>query len=979
MVANILTIGDNSLIALYNWALSNNTLPATHSIFHYSQSVNTNKCVVKLNDLIIRSNSQNQIKDIDSFSLLSTLSIKFDLIVMHCNSLVAYSDVFSELIDNKLLSSTKTKIIIENTGSIPLNDFAELSFPEELSSSLDFYYSLSKVNFKPTVNEKNEIEYELKTNGNNQIQLTTLSKTNFDDDREITTLMKKIFRPYQIDFFYVDNQEKAFNDIWKHAIHSIVIQPLMIIFELESFKELEKYILCKPLLKGLFQELTKIYITKLKYEDVDLKNLKAYFKWLFSMSESLVPLELIEFECNLKSNFDLNILYPILLADDLKEKIPYLEFLYSILQQLDNYRHNNSRNFILKKKYSTQLQQLTLKLAGLEQQLSDKVAVLTDKLQVSETGNGVLNQKNENLANENDALKHQLELQVSDFQRRIHDLGMLNNDFLEQLSVLKLNQKDKVYRKSMVSNLQVTSGDDEDYVDAKDTVSLQSANINQIFANVADSGEPQTPVSNHLRKSRSIQGVNAQFSSPRSNTEVGMKALQEVQMFSEYGIFYGSPEKPFQSNGTNSTDTAVTEKEYSLEPQNGIEQESYEDKTIKNEVDISMEDLKEKQIELQKRELLLEQRERMLMNGNVYPPPPPKQQFPPVSRKVSTGNMNKQIQFPSAMRMSFMPQQQNIYDANGNLVVQQNLATAPPTTPVGNTIGNAALQQQHQFIPNQQQMYYQPNVPGQQYNSIPSQVRSISQPVQGSGSRIFSNGSGGTQQFLSQQPPQQHHPQYIKTSRKNRTSVVIPSASKVKQNLNYNIINNSGNNNGDALTNKLFEDFGSFSTSQLQGSQQMSVNTVPRILQPQKSYQNLSKKNSTKDLNGSGGFVKGNILPPGFTNGTVFKGSNGSSNSMQTYGSSSLKHSNLNTNNVLQNELKEEDENVSSVAGTVYSKREAEILATDITSDEFKLDSNSPVLKDEINDLVSVEKSKEDLEKKPNKLSKIFGRRKVSV
>lgn len=987
MAINILTIGNHSFINLYNWALSNSQQDSTLNIFHYSKEATNSDITVKLNDLQMNSNEKTKIKKIETFSRFKNSTIKFDFVIMYCSSLEEYSEILSSIVKHSLLEINSTKIIIENTGSIPLNNFVSLSLPEELKDNIDIYYSLNKVNFRPVANAKRAAEYELKTSNNNKIQLSKLKHDkNNSCDKAMMQLMSKVFKPYQIDFIYVEDSNEAFNDLWRYSIFSIVIQPLMIMFELESLKELEKFILCKPLLKGLFNELSKIYGSKTSSEDGSLKNLKSYFKWLLSKDDSLNFLELIQFDNNMECSFDLNILYPILLADEMKIKIPYMEFLYSVLQQLNNYRFNKSNNFISKQKYTSQLEQLTVKLNNLESQLNNKVAALSDKIKIYETDNGALNQRNENLNNENDALKHQLEIQVSDLQKRVQEEELLKNDFLEQLSSLKIAQN---IRKSFASQLQVTSGDeDEDFVDARDNLPSKTSSSLFNAVEITATDQPTTPHIRDLRKSRSIQGVNAQFSSPKSNTEAGIKALKEVQIFSEYGIYYGSPDKAFATNGTNSTDTAVNEKDLSLEPQNGMEDEDYEEKTFDNGKDVSMDSLKQRELELEKRELLLEQRERMMMSGDgkIYPPPP-KQHFPPIPRKASAGNFNKQVQIPTALRMSYMPQQpagqQPLFDVNGNIV---NVLPTP-ITPTGNAPFNPQFHQKG-YIPKQQQMFYPPNPAAQQYNIAPPQLqgRSISQPGTTSGNRILSNGSGGQQYMQPQQQQQQqqqpHHPQYAKTSRKNRASVMIPSASKLNKNPNFNMLNMHQNRGAsEVLVSPVFDDFGPYSNNNVMQSEghipMMVNNSNQRMMKSQKSYQNLSKKSSCPDMHSSN-MNKGNMLPPGFTNTSDLNNSNGSSSSLPNHGSSPLAGSNVNLGSALREEIKEVDENASSVMEHSLQEKPAEQYE-EVNSDEFKLDSLHHPSEQKVKPAASLPKNKNEDGKKHIKLSNIFGRRKTSV
>ena len=202
-------------------------------------------------------------------------------------------------------------------------------------------------------------------------------------------------------------------------------------------------------MKGLFSEVVKINGVK---DDGDFKNLKNYFKWLHLKENLINPIEIQLFDLNLDNSFDINILYPILLADDLSFKIPYLEFLYSILQQLKLYKKTNVR-FLNKLMYSNKLKELNQKLVTLDNNLNDQNNVLVSQLDSLKSTNAIINQNNENLINENDSLKLQLKIQVSDLQKRLNEEHLLNQELLAKLENIQVQDlKDAMKNRTIKKN-----------------------------------------------------------------------------------------------------------------------------------------------------------------------------------------------------------------------------------------------------------------------------------------------------------------------------------------------------------------------------------------------------------------------------------------------------------------------------------------------------------------------------------------------
>lgn len=876
---NILTIGDSPYVHLYNW------------IFSKSDNVKTHHKTSKKYNIIINNTPINN----DNYYPTGNIDIKvkYDYIFIHSNSLEDLNTHLS-LINTDLMHSS-TKLIIDNTGSIPLTNFINQNYGK-LNNAI---FLLNQININPSKFENNTITYNLGKTNDNNILINS-------EDSSFTNFMTKHF----LNFNVITNLSNFNSLVIKYNIYFIIIQSLMLVFELESIEKLEKFILCKPILKGLFSEVVNINGVK---DDGDFKNLKNYFKWLHLNENLINPIEIQLFDLNLDNSFDINILYPILLADDLSFKIPYLEFLYSILQQLKLYKKTNVR-FLNKLMYSNKLKELNQKLVNLDNNLNEQNNVLVSQLDSLKSTNAIINQKNENLINENDSLKSQLKIQVSDLQKRLNDEHLLNQELLAKLENIQVQdlkdvedepdnkEKQQTYRKSINSQLRLMLSDDEmeDFVDANDSP------VKTEFA---------------VKNRRSIQGVNAQFNSPRSNTEIGIKALEEVQMFTEYGIYYGSPEKVM------SEDMVVEI--------NDIENTDVDKTDINTEGDnVEMSDLKRKEMELNHREMMLKQREKMYNDSIRKLPPPPKQQFPPMPRKSSLNNLQRVPIYPNGQ---FNPQVQYNQPVQYNQQIQYN--------------------QQMQY--NQPNMQYMPHPP----HGVANYGRSVSQPIQ----------SHTHQSALS-------HPVHIKTSRKNRTSI-IPTASKMKNDDilkneglgdypgfggSYNVIS-ANNSSGNLLNNQANLSHGSIPMNHghFTSNPNVSHGSINMVSNERNLSQNsVSKKNSVGQLGVVGNGQSNNTSTP-----NVNQHLSGSSLNNHTATSSNTFVSSNNGATQLPKNLNGGDSPLDVIKESQKVDVVDEFKYQDVTSDEFKLDVKDGEVKTE---------DKKMEKKKKKKSLNIFGNRKAS-
>lgn len=274
---NVLTIGDSPYVHLYNWQLTKYDDIKT---YHYT----TKKYNIKVNETDINTTNYYPTSTINT-------KINYEYIFIHSSSLEDFNTNLA-LIDEKLLHSN-TKLIIDNTGSIPLMKFINQNY-KKLKNAI---FILNQINITPTKFENDSISYNLVKSNDNNVLIN-------NNDSIFESFMGKYFKNFNI----IVNSDNFNNLAIKYNIYFIVIQSLMLIFELSSIQQLEKFILCKPILKGLFAEIVKINGVK---DDGDFKNLKSFFKWLYLNENLLNPIEIHMFDFNLENSFDINILYPI--------------------------------------------------------------------------------------------------------------------------------------------------------------------------------------------------------------------------------------------------------------------------------------------------------------------------------------------------------------------------------------------------------------------------------------------------------------------------------------------------------------------------------------------------------------------------------------------------------------------------------------------------------------------------------------------
>lgn len=235
-------------------------------------------------------------------------------------------------------------IVVESTGYVNLEPFVQLSFPS--MKNLTICSVMNEADIRQI--DGNNFTHILR-NSDNRIYLGT-SLANLNISSSPGSSFQKVFKLFQLVQQDSQNNISLLKSIvpkefmtyqWKLALPRIVFNPLSVIFEAEVPVYLSNQILCKPLITGMINEIFKI----IKKMDCKLvkgsENEANLFKnWCNSYPETSKnqnylnsPTLFYEFYKQHELNIDLLLLQPILLADDHGIRTPYLENIYSTMCQ----------------------------------------------------------------------------------------------------------------------------------------------------------------------------------------------------------------------------------------------------------------------------------------------------------------------------------------------------------------------------------------------------------------------------------------------------------------------------------------------------------------------------------------------------------------------------------------------------------------------------------------------------------------------
>lgn len=274
-------------------------------------------------------------------SQISPGSNKYDIVFISCTSLQDFQTVCADLVP---FLHKKSAIVVESTGYVNLEPFVQLSFP-----------SMKDITICCIMNESDVRQIDgdnfthILRNNDNRIYLGT-SLTNSNISSTSNPSFQKVYKLMQLVQQDSSNSISLLKSIvpkefmtyqWKLALPRIVFNPLSVIFEAEVPANLSNQILCKPLITGMINEIFKI----IKKMDCKLvkgsENENNLFKnWCSSFPEAPKnqnylnsPPLFYEFYRQYDLNIDLLLLQPILLADDHGIRTPYLENIYSTMCQ----------------------------------------------------------------------------------------------------------------------------------------------------------------------------------------------------------------------------------------------------------------------------------------------------------------------------------------------------------------------------------------------------------------------------------------------------------------------------------------------------------------------------------------------------------------------------------------------------------------------------------------------------------------------
>ncbi|KAG0671632.1 hypothetical protein C6P45_000123 [Maudiozyma exigua] len=349
---------------------------------------------------------------------------KLDVIILSANSLKDLSSLPAQL---KPLLTNKTKIVIESTGFIQLESF--LKNAKELNE-LNIFSIMTDYDIRQVANNQFK---QFNTKGDTQRHIYIGGKTaNATVTKKKKGLSLKDSSKYPSDMTKalsslesllkdilpedtVSNCHKSYNDFlskqWNLAMFKICLDPLLIIFEETDSKKLVEQVLAKPLISGIITELITISKNMSVKLDPNMENEnKIIESWLKEYNGDKIPSLLYNFiQRTAELNLDLLILQPILLADDFNIKTPYLEFLYTIMCQIEKLNNDTSEWFVRAEKLQSFKQQLTA-MTKSRDQFSDNCKQLTANVEQNQK---VINE----LRNNDEYLKNQLMIKSTEINK----------------------------------------------------------------------------------------------------------------------------------------------------------------------------------------------------------------------------------------------------------------------------------------------------------------------------------------------------------------------------------------------------------------------------------------------------------------------------------------------------------------------------------------------------------------------------------
>lgn len=347
-------VGQNPNLAFYAWRLQNTR---SCSVTMVDPSLDPSRPLI-WDSLLFSASEFVPDKLVPSVDHLES-SAKYDFVIVSVSTLQSFQDVCSLLVPHV---RDETLIIVESTGCVNLEPFVLLSFPK--FKDMPICSIMNESNIKRVPGSSTFIHHI--ANSDHRIYLGTCSSDGSKSGNFVLlfTRLYKLLQMVQedsnghISLLKSNNAQEFMTYQWKLALPRIVLNPLSILFEEPSPEKLHAQILAKPLISGLVNEIFKI-IKKMKCKLVKGFENEAnlVLNWLAIYPASAPELSVPYLNANLlfykfyhrqEIDIDLLLLQPILLGDDHGVRTPYLENLYSVMCQYLKVNTNNSSLFFVR-------------------------------------------------------------------------------------------------------------------------------------------------------------------------------------------------------------------------------------------------------------------------------------------------------------------------------------------------------------------------------------------------------------------------------------------------------------------------------------------------------------------------------------------------------------------------------------------------------------------------------------------------------
>ncbi|CUM68039.1 uncharacterized protein PRCAT00005754001 [Priceomyces carsonii] len=448
----LLTIGSNPNLVFYAWRLQETKsveVTVVNPSVNFSGGVNFDSSISGKINFKPQSSSQS----------LETVArtTKYDIVILSCVSLQEFQTLCNDL---KEYISDDTLFVVESTGYVNLEPFIQHSYPK--AKNLKVCAIMNEFD----VRQLDEKTFQQRTRSNDsRIYFgTSLKSSNIAKASNFQRMYKLLQLVHEdssekISLLKSVNTKEFMTYQWKLALPRIVFNPLSIIFETEFPESLSSQILCKPLMTGIINELFKI-IKKMDcklvkgYENETnlLKNWsKCYPKTTNSDSYIDSPQLFYDFYMQHEVEVDLLLLQPILLADDHGIRTPYLENIYSTMSQLLKINSAESKSIFFERKprgidrdqikntYEMKLNQISIMDSDLAKKQSEK-------------------QQLEEYLNEKKYSKTQLEDEISRMRVGLNNLNLnMEKGRLDYEAQMKRNEDAQLQHERLLYEAQAIS------------------------------------------------------------------------------------------------------------------------------------------------------------------------------------------------------------------------------------------------------------------------------------------------------------------------------------------------------------------------------------------------------------------------------------------------------------------------------------------------------------------------------------------